>query len=110
MFNHPHPFRARLEAALENAYAHFRADYPAWQDTLWDRHFLKAHLLPELQQGLEHGQVLSAPRIARLWAEHLGLSPELQRRWRRELELMAANFLCHLEHARPPLPRSPVSV
>jgi hypothetical protein len=101
MFVHNHRPGAKLEAALEKAYNEFRKDYPRSQDILWDRHFLKVHLLPELRRNLEEGQAPSPARIARLWAEHLGLSPKLQRRWQRELELMAANFLCHLSHFRP---------
>lgn len=101
MFVHSHKPGANLEAALEEAYGEFRRDYPWWEDTLWDCHFLKAHLLPELRQGLEHGQTPSPARVAGLWADHLGLSPRLRQRWQRELELMAANFLRHLSHFGP---------
>ncbi|RIH86143.1 hypothetical protein [Calidithermus roseus] len=93
-----HKPSAKLEAALENAYDEFSKDYPERLDTLWDRHFLKTYLLPQLQQNPE----LSPAHIARLWGKHLGLSPRLQQRWQKELERMAANFLRHLGHFRPP--------
>ena len=78
-----------LEQSALNA--HQRME-PAARDFLFDPYFITQHLVPVLQFRMQAHIPFTPAEMAQLWAEHVGLSQELQGRWLPNLESTFAQY------------------
>jgi hypothetical protein len=91
--------RRTLRRAVRQAYITFAHTYPNWVATLFDEHFVSAHLLPVLQSAAERGEKVTSTQVAGMWARQVSMLPSLRQKHTARMMPAATHFLCMVADA-----------
>lgn len=86
--------RRTLRRAVRQAYVNFARRYPNWVATLFDEHFVNAHLMPLLQRAANAGEKVTPAQVAELWAKQVSMLPSLRQQHTARMIPAATHFLC----------------
>jgi hypothetical protein len=86
--------RRTLRRGVRAAYAHFADLYPQWVATLFDEHFVDAHLLPMLLRAATTGSKVTPVEVAEAWARQVSILPSLRQQHIARVIPVATHFLC----------------
>lgn len=88
--------RRRLQKAVTRANTAFAAQHPRWAESLFDEHFIKTHVMPQLVAT----GIMDATTLAAAWADQLKDRGNAARQHRiAKLTPVAAAYLSQLQAA-----------
>ncbi len=92
--------RLAFQAALARAYTAFARQYPQWENSFFDQHFLTHGAVPFLARCLRRDAPQDPAELAAAWADQLRLAGTRRERHIRDLTPACTDFLRHLAQGR----------
>lgn len=83
----------RMNKAARRAWMRFAAENPEAVRSLFDEHFVLAHVVPMLQEAAQTGAMITPVLVAERWAGQISVLPAMRRRHVQQMLPTAARFL-----------------